>query len=138
MRKIALFLASLIVVMILSGCGQDLTVTVYNHSGIVSYYNEWIVMNASTERYNGGITALRSTDFDTDVNDTNSFTFQAKENDTLAINANGQYYVTDSSGNTTLTTFTVSPVTQKLSGGFPDAPKWFAAVYLDNVVIYRK
>jgi len=123
---------------ILTGCGQDLNVTILNRSGISNHGYSWISIHAHTERFNKTLIPDGYAASDEDITPGNSYSFKAKENDTLQVNANGQTAEVDSDGNVTYTDFVVETQSATLFGGFPDSPDWFAAVYLNEVIIYRK
>ncbi|MCX7698135.1 MAG: hypothetical protein N2114_01550 [Candidatus Goldbacteria bacterium] len=127
------------------GCGQEFDVTIYNKSGIVySGYNDvtWIAISAGIKNIDGtNITFLPSgvAMSENDVNATNSITLRARENETLSVHANGYEYIYDGSGNTTgVSAFEIDTVEQVLYGEFLSEPRWYAAVYKDNIVIYKK
>jgi len=143
MKKILLITLSLVLVMTL-GCSQKLNVTVYNTSGVWDNGQMWI---AITLQWDGGNHNFYPTSYAPDeryADGTNSYSFSAKEGDTLIINANGQYYTVDSSGNTALADFNIAEDNaeavrdQVLYGSFLDPADWYAAVYINEIVFYRK
>ncbi len=140
-KKILVF----ILLISIFGCGQEFDVTVYNKSGITySGYTDptWIAISVSLKNIDGtNITFLPSgvALSENDVNATNSTTFKARENETLSVYANGNEYTYDGGGNTNgVKTFEVKAVEQVLYGEFLSDPHWYAAVYKDNIVIYKK
>ncbi|HPD18636.1 MAG TPA: hypothetical protein PLF61_03115 [Candidatus Goldiibacteriota bacterium] len=142
--KKRIFLLSIIMIL-LCGCGQEFDVTVYNKSGITfsgTTDPTWIAINSSLKNVDGtDITFFPSgvALSEADVNPTNSVTFKAKENQTLSIHANGNEYTYDSNGNTSgIKTFEIKTIEQVLYGEFLSEPHWYAAVYKDNVIIYKK
>ncbi len=143
--KKSLFLIGtiLIFIFLFSGCGQNIQVTVWNNSGIVPYYSgEWIDATISS---NTGVT--RSQEFlETAVNTTgstdvpldnnNSFTVTLKENANITVTDNGYYYA---NGVSTTTAIQFSnTASQTIYGGFPDSPHWYAACFLNSVIIYKQ
>lgn len=138
MKKIVFIPAIISVVILLSGCGNDLKVTVYNASGVVSVGLQYIAIDANTGAHDQWFVATDTATSSDNIDSNNSFVFTAKENDTLNVSANGQKY--DSTGNTAngVTAFQVPASTQVLYGGFLDNPQWYAAVNLQSVVIYKK
>jgi|GEM_PF-1597331 hypothetical protein len=144
-KKFILFICFSVTLLIFSGCGQEFDVTVYNKSGIVysgTTDPTYIAISAGLKNIDGtNVTFLPSgvALSENDVNATNSTTFKARENETLNVYANGYEYSYDSSGNTTgISAFEISPVQQVLYGEFLSEPHWYAAVYKDNIVIYKK
>lgn len=139
MKKLFAVLAlATIVSFILSGCGQDLNVTVYNATGITYPYTGWVAIEAHTEGNSQWLDAVSSCNDETGVDQYNSMTFRVKENSTLEIGGNGEQWETDSNGDLVKTPITLPTGSATLYGGFPDAPEWFASVNLDSVVIYKK
>jgi hypothetical protein len=127
------------------GCGQEFDVTVYNKSGIASSGTTdptWIAISSSLKNIDGTDVTFFPSGIafsENDVNPTNSVTFKAKENETLSIHANGNEYTYDSNGNTNgIKSFEIKTVEQVLYGEFLSEPHWYAAVYKDNVIIYKK
>lgn len=144
MKKLLLITAILSVVFLFSGCGQEMDVTIYNTSG-VTYSGigdqTYIQITADISNLDGtNITFFPSgvalTDSECDA--TNSYTITGKENETLHLYAKGYRYNVDSSGNTTLVDFYVDPVNKILYGSFLEAPRWYAAVFTNSIVIYKK
>ncbi len=140
MEKIrALFFLALASLFLFTGCGQDLNVTVINRSSISwNGSGDYIWINVNTERFNKSFLPTESAMDDKDINSNNSFSFKAKENDTITINTNGKMYQVDGDGNTTLVDFESKIATATLFGGFPDAPDWYAGCYYNEIIIYRK
>ncbi|MCX8093921.1 MAG: hypothetical protein N3E50_07150 [Candidatus Goldbacteria bacterium] len=127
------------------GCGQEFDVTIYNKSGIAySGYTDltWIAISAGIKNIDGTNTTFLPSGVamsENDVNATNSITLRARENETLSVYANGYEYTYDGSGNTTgVSAFEIDTVEQVLYGEFLSEPHWYAAVYKDNIVIYKK
>lgn len=127
------------------GCGQEFDVTVYNKSGITysgTTDPTWITISSSLKNIDGtNITFMPSgvALSENNVNATNSITFKARENETLSVYANGREYTYDASGNTNgVKDFEIKAVEQILYGEFLSEPHWYAAVYKDNIVIYKK
>ena len=139
MRKKLKLLLLLIMLIFLYGCGQEVNVTVYNHSGVTPYVDQYIGITASWE--NGGSRSFFPTDSassDSEINENNSISFKVKENSQLSVNAWGQYYETDACGNTSLVSIDLGPEVVTVYGGFPDPPSWYVAVFLNEIFIYKK
>jgi hypothetical protein len=138
MKKIIIIL-SMPFIFLLSGCGQQLDVTVWNASGIESYANQWIAITANwSDGGNRNLYPYTSAVDENNLDATNSVSFKAPENSKLTVMCNGQYYTADSTGNTTLTVFATDPYSQSLYGGFMDPGHWYAAAYKNAIVIYKK
>ncbi|MCE5299691.1 MAG: lipoprotein [Spirochaetia bacterium] len=137
MKKIKSIIPAIVLTAMLSGCSQEIKVTVYNATGVTSD-NGWIAMNADTGSHNEWFEATSAAYSEADVDETNSFSFTAKENDTLTVQANGQYYTVASGGGVTTTDFDIPSSTQVLYGEFLGDPQWFASVNMESVVIFKK
>jgi uncharacterized protein YxeA len=139
MKKMFYLITIIVIILLTSGCGNDLKVTVYNATGLVQFQQQYIALNAHTEHHDQWFDAETTAGSADDLDSTNSFSFTAKENDTLTVGANGQKYP-DTSGNTAeaVVAFQIPVSTQVLYGGFLDNPNWYAAVNLQSVIIYRK
>lgn len=136
MKKLILSAVIIFVALLFYGCGQKVDVTVYN-TGWPIGGAQWLVTSAS---WNGGSMNQPFTGRAYDLSGlaaNNSFTFEARENDNLVITANGQQYQIDTSGNTTLVDAEFNTGTT-LYGGFLDTAHWYAAVYMDAIVIYKQ
>lgn len=127
------------------GCGQEFDVTVYNKSGITySGTNDptWIAISSSLKNIDGTNTTFMPSGValsENNIDATNSTTFKARENETLSVYANGYEYTYDTNGNTSgVKDFEIKAVEQVLYGEFLNEPHWYAAVYKDNIVIYKK
>lgn len=138
------FLIFILLIFIYS-CGQEFDVTVYNKSDITySGISDptWIAISSGIKNVDGtNITFLPQSVAlsENDINATNSITFKARENETLSVYANGNEYTYDGSGNTSgVQSFEITTVEQVLYGEFLSEPHWYAAVYKDNIVIYKK
>lgn len=135
MKKIQL-LTFVLIIFLFFGCGQEVNVTVYNATGINSSYG-WIAINIHSEDNDNWFLPTDFAKNDSECNETNSLTIKLKENKTISVAANGQYY--DLSQPTpVLTNFEVEKSTATIYGGFPDAPHWYAAVNKESVIIYKK
>jgi len=111
--KKAAFLCGALIILLFTGCGQDLNAVAYN-STCITYTAGWVAVNAHSE-----------------------ITDKAKENETINIDSNGLTY--DDPGDTSsYTTFTLPTGSQTLYGGFLKTPDWYAAVNMESVIIYRK
>ncbi|HDQ25607.1 MAG TPA: hypothetical protein ENN43_02545 [bacterium] len=137
MKKAGIILLSVFIAVMAAGCGQEMNLTVYNSTGIVSGGEQYVVLHAS---WDGGQkwypTSTHALD-DSYVNEKNSFTVKVKEHDTVRVSAEGAYYKDE----TTLVTFDLDSkgdFTQVVYGGFLEAPSWYAAVNLESVVFYKK
>jgi hypothetical protein len=124
-------------IILFTGCGQDLNLTVYNATGL-QYPYAWMAINVNSENNDNWFEPTQYCDNDTQVNEFNSLTIKLKENSSINIGGNGVTYEDDGSGGTTTTDFTLPKGQATLYGGFPDAPEWFAAVNLESVTIYKK
>jgi hypothetical protein len=138
MKKLLLCAGIILSMSLFTGCGQDVNMTVYNHSGVVPYLGEYIGITADYEG-GGAISFLPTTSTlsDDGVTTDNSIVFKVKENKQVGIKAFGAYYVTDSSGNTSLAAISLT-TTATVYGGFPTAPAWYAAVFVDGITVYHK
>lgn len=141
MKKIAALIMLLFAVLFIAGCGQDVEVTIYNASGVYGYANQYILIEARGDHLDQWKYAADVAHDDSELNEDNSFTVKMKENSTLEVEAEGQYYTVDGNGNTSLTKFNTNEngtFSATIYGGFPSAPKWYAACYKDGVTIYKK
>ncbi len=133
-----LVLIILLTAILFCGCGQELDVTVYNASGISSYAEQYVLI----ELRSGHVDMWKNADTyaknESEIDENNSFTVKLKENDTIYVEAEGQYYVEDSGGNTSLVEFDTGTFSTTIYGGFLEAPSWYAACYKDSVTIYKK
>jgi hypothetical protein len=136
MKKFLPVFAILTGVMLITACGQNLQITVYN--AIPLYGLEWAAVNGHTDHHDQWFYPSNFADKFDECDATNSMTFESPENDTLHVAANGKRYIVDGTGNTTLADFVVDDTTQLLYGGFLDQPHWYAEVNLGSVIIYRK
>ncbi len=136
MGKKLVFSLCLFIIFLFYGCGQELNVTVYNATGINSSYG-WVAININSENNNNWFLPTEYAKNDSECNEKNSLTIKLKENNTIKVAANGQYY--DMSQPTpVLTDFEVPESTATVYGGFPDPPRWYAAVNKESVIIYKK
>ena len=142
MKKTAIIaIIFILFVFLFAGCGQKMDVTVYNTTGITQLAQQYVQMSAWLDQDQGSnYTQIPTGDAKTEAycDDTNSFTIKAKENQTLSVYSQGYYYQSDSSGNTSLVHFEDTTVTKTLTGGMLSTPHWYAAIYLNNIVIYEK
>jgi len=144
MKKfLILFLTAFIFSILFAGCGQNVQVTVWNNSGVVPIYaGQWLAGTlASNTGQNRTQTFLESADNITDASDValddyNSFTVTLKENANITVTDNGYYYANGVTGSGA-TAFS-NTASQTIYGGFPDAPHWYAACYINSVVIYKQ
>jgi hypothetical protein len=138
MKKLLLYSGIISSLLLFSGCGQDVNMTVYNHSNVVPYLSEYIGITANYEG-GGSISFFPTTSASSDngVTADNSVVFKVKENKQVDIKAFGQYYVTDSSGNTSLAAISLT-TSATVYGGFPTAPAWYAAIFVDGITVYHK
>ena len=137
MKNIIIILALTVSGLLLSGCGQDLDVTVYNATGITSA-SGWVAIDANTNDSAQWIEPTGTALSDINCDATNSFTYKAKENATLNIGGNGQYATVDSLGAVTMHSFTLPNGTQILYGDLLSTPHWYAAVNMQSVIFYKK
>ncbi len=133
--------ASIIVIFMLlfSGCGQELKITVYNATGYSTASSGWVAINAHSESFDQWIlpTTYAVSDAYCDAN--NSYTFTAKENDTIEIGGNGAEYTFDSTGNVIgQNPFTLPNGTKTIYGDFLSTPTWYAAVNMESIIFYKK
>ncbi len=120
------------------GCGQELNVTVYNASGISSYSEQYVLIELRSDHVDMWQTVDTYAKNESEIDENNSFTVKLKENDTIYVEAEGEYYVEDSAGNTSLVEFDTGISSATIYGGFMEAPSWYAACYKDGVTIYKK
>ena len=137
MKKTAIILAMFLSVFIMTGCGQEMDVTIYNATGINST-NGWIAINAHTQANDEWILPTNYATSDEDCDSTNSFTYKVKENDILEIGGNGVLYIDDGSGNISESEFTLPTGEKTLYGDLLSTPHWYAAVNMDSIVFYKK
>jgi hypothetical protein len=136
MKKISIISIVLFIVFIFQGCGQKMYITVYNTCPIYGAQNIQFV--ASTEHHGESLIPSDSAASDIECNTTNSVAFQGVENDNLKVSASGVKYSVDSSGNTTLVTFTVPTASQLLYSNMFSTSHWYGAVDTDSVTFYKK
>ena len=136
MKKTALIIFSLLILFIISGCGQQMDVTVYNANPM--YGAEWIAINAHTTGHDQWLDPTGFADQASECDSTNSMTFKGNENEPLAVSANGMMYNTDANGNTTLVAFSVPVTSQTLYSEFLSQPHWYAEVNLQSVIFFKK
>ena len=135
MKNTAVILALLSAIFFISGCGQQVDITVYNDNPI--FGAEWVAINTHSEHNDQTFWPNSFATRAEDCDSTNSITFKAPENDTLIVSANGQLYasgVTSSS----LTAFSISPVSQLIYGGLFEDTHWYGEVNLTSVIFYKK
>lgn len=137
MKKLLLITFSVIILFLFFGCGQEVNVTVYNATGIMSATGEWIAININSESNDNWFLPSTYAKNDTECDKNNSLTIKLKENSTISVGANGQRYDLSQSP-PVLTDFKVPVSTATIYGGFPDPPSWYAAVNMESVLIYKK
>jgi hypothetical protein len=136
MKKFLLIAAIFAFILMFYGCGQNLDITVYNAVPVAGA--QWIMINGHTEHHDQWMGPTSFADKSDECDNTNSMSFQSPENDTLHVAANGERYVIDSTGNTTIQSYTVPDTTQVLYGGLLEQPHWYAEVNLTSVIIFKK
>ena len=134
MKKSIAAITAILAILIFTGCGQQMTATVY--SAIPVYGLEWVAVNANTNGNDQWFAPTSYANNSDGCNSTNSVTFNIQENQTLTVSANGQAYL-DASSNS-LTAFSVSPTAQVVYGEFLSTPHWYAEVNLASVIFYKK
>jgi hypothetical protein len=121
-------------IFVFSGCGQQMTATVYSAIPLTGL--EWAAVDANTDGNDQWFWPTSFAKNSDQCNSTNSVTFNIKENQTLTVSANGQV-ITDVSTNS-LTAFSISPTAQVVYGDFLSTPHWYAEVNLASVIFYKK
>ncbi len=124
----------ILAVLIITGCGQQLPITVYNSIPIAGA--QQIAINANTggnDQWFAPTTYALNSD---GCNATNSVSFNGNENDTLTVGASGYVFV--DSTDTSVTAFYLTPTAQVIYGEFMSTPHWYAEVNLGSVIFYKK
>jgi hypothetical protein len=134
MKKSIAAILLILSLVVFSGCGQQMTATVYSSIPLVGM--EWAAVDANTDGNDQVFWPTTYAQNSNQCNSTNSVTFNIKENQTLTVSANGQV-ITDVSTNS-LTAFYVSPTAQVVYGEFLSTPHWYAEVNLASVIFYKK
>lgn len=137
MKKIAIIAATAAVLSFFCGCGgQDINMTVYNDTGILPTAETYCGARVEWDK---GTTAQLFSGSGNDVTSSNSFTVQVKEGYSVKVIGYGTYYtVIDAAvGNTKLASY-AQTATASVYGGYMEAANWYACLYLDKVLIYKK
>lgn len=137
MNKITVSVVLLLSLFIMSGCGQEMDVTVYNATGISSS-GGWLAINVHAPGNDQWVLPIDYALSDEECDSTNSFTFKAKENDNIEIGGNGATFVDDGSGNISEQEFTLPEGEKIIYGEFLATPHWYAAVNMESIVFYKK
>lgn len=134
MKKAAIIIALIAAMLIFSGCGQDINLTIYNDTGITPGAETYCGARVEWEQ---GTTAKLFSGSGNDITSSNSFVVQVKEGYDVTVIGYGVYYVEDASGNTSLASY-VESSTATVYGGYLEANNWYACLYMDKVLIYKK
>jgi len=139
MKKVLFLTVMAAAMFILAGCGQDVNFTVYNHSGIVPSGNQYIGITVEADGTDSlSFFPTQNALSDSEITDGNSRVIKVKESKTVSVNAWGQVFVTGTEGELTTESFEIGPQTAVVYGGFPSAPDWYAAVFMNEITIYKK
>jgi hypothetical protein len=134
MKKTILFAGMFASIFMFYGCGQELNLTVYNDTGILPTSETYC---AARVEWEGGTQSHTFSGTGTDISASNSFTVQIKEGSEATVYGYGYYYEEDSGGRTTVASYLQTGV-QSVYGGYLEAPNWYACLYMDKVLIYKK
>jgi len=139
MKKVLFLILAAVTAFVLSGCGQDVNVTVYNHSGVVPSGDQYIGITVEADGSDSlSFFPTENSLSDGEITEGSSRVLKVKEGKTVSVNAWGQYFVTGADDSLSLETFEVGPQTAVVYGGFPSAPDWYAAVFMNEITIYKK
>ncbi len=134
MKKTLFAMTAIVFTVFAAGCGQDINLTVYNDTGITPYALAYCGARVETD---DATTNKLFTGTGNVPENGNSFSIQVKEGRTVNIYGYGYYYQADSNGNTTLQTYSRS-ATAQVYGGYLESPNWYAALFMDKILIYKK
>src|ERR1035437_86921 len=135
MKNTAVIFVLLSAIFFISGCGQQVDISVYNSTAI--FGAEWVAINTHTEHHDQWFWPNSYATRAEDCDSTNSITFKAPESDTLIVSANGQMYASGVTASG-LANFNVPSSSQLIYGGLLEDTHWYGEVNLTSVIFYKK